>query len=107
MSVKVLHKQRIVDLAMQQYGDPSFIFDIALATGKSITDELDAVTELELPVLLISGTGKSIITVLQKPLNLVASADDNIVIPTLPPGGIGYMKIRDVANPSIHDFKIS
>lgn len=93
MSVKLLSDQKLVDLCMQEYGDPSLLFDVALSLGKSITDELVGIEELELPVLSTSAQGKSIRQVLQKPYNNPASADGAAEDITLPPGGIGFMQI--------------
>lgn len=93
MSVKVLSDQKLVDLCMQEYGDPSLLFEAALAVDKSITDELDGITELELPLLTTTALGKSIKLVLQKPFNNPASADGNAEDIMLPPGGIGFMQI--------------
>lgn len=100
MITKVLIDQRLVDLCMQEYGDPSTLFETAQALGKSITDELVDIIELDMPVLETSATGKSILQVLKKPFNNPASADDSAIDITLPPGGIGFMKIT-------YDFSVS
>lgn len=95
MNVKVLSDQKLVDLCMQEYGDPSFLFDVALSVGKSITDELAGVAELDLPLLATTALGKSIMQVLQKPFNNPASADGTPDDFALPPGGIGFMQIEN------------
>ncbi len=105
--MKVLNNQRLIDLCMQEYGDPALLFDLALGVDKSITDELEAVFELEMPVLETTATGKSISQVLKKILNNPASADDSFHIPTIPPSGIGYMRIKNPASPQANDFIVS
>ena len=40
MSVKVLHQQSLLDIAIQEYGDLKAVFDIATMNNKSFTDDL-------------------------------------------------------------------
>ncbi len=92
---RVYNNQRLIDLCMQEYGDVEKLFEVAIATGKKITDELDGVENLQMPVLTFSNNSKSISQLLRKSFNNPASADDNEVDIYLPPGGIGYMKLEN------------
>lgn len=108
MTVKVLNNQRLIDLCMQEYGTPDKLFEAAQAVGLSVTDELDGINELDMPVLDFTAFEKAISTVLKKPLNIPASADDDAIDYQLPPGGIGYMKIKRInVAPAHNDFIVS
>jgi hypothetical protein len=52
MEVKVLNGQSLFDLAIQVAGSVEAVFDIALANGISITDELRPGTVLTIPAVV-------------------------------------------------------
>jgi hypothetical protein len=52
MEVKVLNGQSLFDIAIQAAGSIEAVFDIALANGISITDELQPGTVLVIPAVL-------------------------------------------------------
>lgn len=41
-AVKVIYGQAIIDLALQELGDPSRVYEIATLNGLSVTDDLKA-----------------------------------------------------------------
>ena len=45
MSVKIKHRQNLLDISIQETGSLESLFDIALSNGKSITDNI-SVNEL-------------------------------------------------------------
>lgn len=93
MQVPVLYNQRVVDLTMQQHGNVEYLFDVALAVGRGITDnDIEAGLVFEIPTLDNTAVEKSISFVLRKFYNRPASADNGLNN-TAPPGGIGYMEI--------------
>ena len=47
--VVVLNGQSLFDIALQEFGTVEAVFDIALLNELSVTDSLDAGTELSLP----------------------------------------------------------
>lgn len=49
--VTVLHQQSIIDLAIQETGSADTAFEIALANGRSITDDLAVLETLNVPEL--------------------------------------------------------
>jgi len=48
--IKVLNNQSLFDIAIQEYGTVEAVFDLAMANGLGITDELNAGQELVVPV---------------------------------------------------------
>lgn len=52
MKTVVLDCQSLLDIAIQELGDISGIFDLAEKSGVSLTDELQTGRELELPLQL-------------------------------------------------------
>jgi hypothetical protein len=102
---KIEKNQRFIDIAMQELGDVERIFELALLNDISITKEIEPGTMIAVPEFDKSKRG--VVQVFSNSSIWPASADTNLVKPSLPPGGIGFMKIRDVANPSIHDFIVS
>lgn len=51
MNVIILNHQSLFDLALQEYGYPEAAFDLALANGMALSDELTVGDELVLPNL--------------------------------------------------------
>lgn len=51
MKAVVLDCQSLLDMAVQELGDISGVFDLAEKAGLSLTEELEAGMELELPAL--------------------------------------------------------
>lgn len=49
MKIIVRHRQSLADIAIQVYGDIRAVIDIATANRISITDDIEAGTELECP----------------------------------------------------------
>ena len=47
--IKVLNNQSLFDIAIQEYGTVEAVFDLAMANGLGITDELNAGQELAVP----------------------------------------------------------
>ncbi len=93
MQVPVLYNQRIVDLTMQQHGNVEYMFDVALAVGRGITDnDIEAGLVFEIPAVDNTASERSISAVLRKFNNRPASADNGLNI-IAPPGGIGYMEV--------------
>jgi hypothetical protein len=52
MEIKVLNSQSLFDLAIQAAGSVEAVFDIALANGVGITDELVAGAAVVVPAIL-------------------------------------------------------
>ena len=52
MEIKVLNGQSLFDIAIQAAGTVEAVFDIALANGISITDDLEPGTVLVVPAVL-------------------------------------------------------
>ena len=52
MEIKVLNGQSLFDIAIQAAGSVEAVFDIALANGISITDDLEPGTVLVVPAVL-------------------------------------------------------
>ena len=52
MEIKVLNGQSLFDIAIQSAGSIEAVFDIALANGISITDDLEPGTVLVVPAVL-------------------------------------------------------
>lgn len=48
-SVIVIDRQNLLDLALQEYGNVQAVFDLAMANGLDITDELTPGQEITLP----------------------------------------------------------
>lgn len=91
MRVQLLDNQRMIDIAMQELGDVERIFEIAIMNGSSITDDFAPGDVLEVPLYNSAQVG--IISVLKATSLKPASAFDEL-LNTIPPGGIGYMKIE-------------
>jgi len=47
--IKVLNNQSLFDIAVQEYGTVEAVFELAMANGLGITDELNAGQELVVP----------------------------------------------------------
>lgn len=47
--VKVRHNQTLIDIAVQEYGTPTAVVDLAVANGIGITDTLTPASSVTLP----------------------------------------------------------
>lgn len=50
VEVRISHNQSLLDIAIQEYGTIQAAFDLALANGLEVTDQLTPGMTLELPV---------------------------------------------------------
>jgi len=55
--VIALNNQSLFDISIQVYGTVAYVFDLALANGLSITSELVAGQEIEVPELEVESKG--------------------------------------------------
>lgn len=54
--VTVLHNQSLFDISIQVYGSISYVFDLALANGLSITSDLEPGQQIEVPKIEVENT---------------------------------------------------
>lgn len=93
MSITVLHKQNLADVTIQYQGSLEAWFDMALLNGISVTDTLEAgtelsdLTEVERPDMVRFYTQKNI-----RPATDLASAEAESIISE--DCGIGCMEIE-------------
>lgn len=105
--LRALPMQTMIDIALQEVGDVEDLFRLAALNGKSITERLIAGELLQTGIIDNSALAKGIAQVLQKIMNKPASDDTAFTTPTLPPGGIGFMRIRDIDLIAPNDFIVS
>lgn len=94
MEVTVIDRQNPLDIAIQEYGDVSAAFQIALANGISITDELIPGETLEItenPELIDPDVLNYYQTFKVQPVTANEQNTNTIVTPT----GIGSMTIKE------------
>lgn len=84
---KVRKHQSIMDLALQECGDITALFELAIINGIGITDIIDPGTDLKAP----SVYNKKAIQFYTERSVVPACLDDEAA---LAPGGIGYMGIN-------------
>lgn len=103
-TIKVKLFQSLFDISVQQYGTPEGIVAIALANDISITDELEAETELKIPefntnkkVLKYFADNNIIPATAQLPEDIEAIVADETIDGNQSPPIIGYDPIFDEA----------
>lgn len=96
MKVKVLPGQCLSDLAVQYLGDAARVVELAQMNGISVTDSLQAGTELEMPAA--AKKKKPVVQLFTDLAN--APATDKPVLVDVVNEGIGYWIIE-------YDFKVS
>ena len=55
--VTALNNQSLFDIAIQVYGSVAYVFELAVANGISITDELTAGQQIEVPEIEVESKG--------------------------------------------------
>ena len=97
MTVKILHNQSILDLAIQHTGSVENAFSIAIANGICVSDDLNAGSELE----VLGKVNIDIQNYFSAKQIRPATAITTAVIDNEPQlGGIGHMQIG-------RNFKVS
>lgn len=73
--VKVLYRQTITDLSLQELGDPGRAVEVAALNGLSITDELEAGQILLMPDYDVQN--RDVVQLFSNPALAPASIDDS------------------------------
>ena len=90
MKITVLHNQSLLDIAIQEYGTIEAVFELALANGLGIIDELIVGSKLTTPVVLIDN--KDIIVYYKENTIIPVSSSNEVY--DVPVIGIGKMIIE-------------
>ncbi|MGY0426003.1 MAG: hypothetical protein ACWIPI_04120 [Polaribacter sp.] len=90
----VIYNQNLLDIAIQEYGTPYAVFDLAAVNDLSITDDLEEGVALELPKN--SFEEKEVADYYKKKQIRPATATKTII--NNQSLGIGYMTISSITN---------
>lgn len=92
MKIVVLNNQTLLDIAIQEYGTIEAVFELAMANGLGITDELTTGTKLKIikakEETEILGYYKQ--NTISLSTGITKQNEENIIIPD----GIGFMEIE-------------
>lgn len=106
--LRVAYLQVMVDIALQESGSEEDLFRLAALNGKSITQRLVAGELLQTGTIDNTADAKTVAKLLQLLPYKVASGDEaEADVVTLPPGGIGYMRIGSPFTETLNDFFVS
>jgi hypothetical protein len=89
-TVITLDRQRLIDLAMQETGDVSRVFEICELNDMGLTDEIEAGVSILVPDF---AADKRRAVALFSDKSIAPASADEETNGTARPGGIGYMQI--------------
>lgn len=91
MKTTILERQNLLDIALQEYGSPMAVFDLAMGNGMSITEKLEIGKDVNIPKS--KHTDPDILSYYQRyQIHPVTDSSDDQISPDKE--GIGIMSIQ-------------